>query len=155
MVIFTTKLSKTKLIAIIAAAAAITLLLVFLANRNTGTSITTAAGTKLTTPEARVEFLASCGYTVSEPPVRTQEVLIPKEWNEVYERYAQLQSSQGFELKKYKDKKVMQYVYLVENWPEESADPVYATLLVYKDKLIGGELTRGGENGFLRPLLST
>lgn len=154
MVIFTTKLSKGKLIGIVAAAAALLLLIIFLANRGTGTAMETAAGTKLETPESRVEFLASCGYTVAQEPVKTQEVLIPKEWNEVYEQYAAIQSSQGFELKKYKGKKVMQYIYRVENWPEESPEPVYATLLVYKDKLIGGEITRGGENGFLKPLLS-
>lgn len=155
MVIFTTKLSKAKLIGIVAAAAALLLLIIFLANRGTGTAIATAAGTKLETPESRVDFLASCGYTVSQEPVRTQEVLVPKEWNEVYDQYAALQASQGFDLKKYKGKKVMQYVYRIENWPEAGTEPVYATMLLYKDKLIGGEIARGGANGFLKPLLST
>lgn len=154
MVIFTAKLSKGKLAAIAAAAAAVILLVIFLANRGTGTAIATAAGTKLESPEDRVEFLGSCGYTVSLTPARAQEVLIPKEWNEVYAQYAALQSSQGFDLKKYRGKKVMQYTYVIEDWPEEDSDPVCAVLLVYKDKLVGGEIKRGGENGFIRPLLS-
>ena len=140
MLIVTAKLSKGKLIGIVAAAAALLILIIFLANRGTGTSMETAGSGKLDTPERRIEYLSSLGYTVEAEPVRTQEVLIPKEWNEVYEQYAAIQSSQGFKLTK---------------WSEPDSDPVYATLVCYKGRLIAGELTRGGENGFLRPLLST
>lgn len=155
MVIFTAKLSKPKLIGIVAAAAAVILFIVFLANRGTGTELEPAAATKLSTPESRVEFLSGLGYTVSQDPIRTQEVQIPKEFTEVYEQYNALQQSQGFDLTKYQGKRVMQYVYRIENWPEENSEPVYVTLLLYKNKLIGGEITRGGEDGFLRPLLGT
>lgn len=154
MVILTAKLSKGKLIGIVAAAAALVLLIVFLANRGTGTAIETAAPKKLDTPESRIEYLSSLGYTVASEPVRTQEVLIPKEWNEIYEQYAAIQSTQGFKLSKYKGKHAMQYVYEITNWPEGGTEPVYATLLCCKGKLIAGELTRNGPDGFLRPLLS-
>ena len=43
MVILTAKLSKGKLIGIVAAAAALVLLIIFLANRGTGTALETAA----------------------------------------------------------------------------------------------------------------
>ena len=154
MFIYTAKLSKGKMAIVAAIAAAVILLMILLMNRGTGTSMETAAP-KLSIPEARVEYLASCGYTVSPEPLRTQEVLIPKEFTEVYDQYNSLQQSQGFDLLKYRGKRVMQYVYAIENWPEENADPVYATLLVYKNKLIGGDISRGGEDGFLRPLLET
>ena len=152
MFIYTAKLSKGKMTAVAVIAAAVILLMIFLMNRGTGTSMETAAP-KLSTPEARTEYLASCGYAVSPDPVRTQEVLIPKEFTEVYEQYNTLQQSQGFDLLKYRGKRVMQYVYAIENWPEENSDPVYATLLFYKNKLIGADISRGGEDGFLRPLL--
>ena len=155
MLIVTAKLSKGKLIGIVAAAAALLILIIFLANRGTGTSMETAAPGKLDTPERRIEYLSSLGYTVDQEPVRTQEVLIPKEWNEVYEQYAAIQASQGFKLTKYKGKRVMQYVYHITNWSEPDSEPVYATLVCYKGRLIAGELTRGGEDGFLRPLLTT
>lgn len=154
MFIYTAKLSKGKMAIVAAIAATVILLMIFLMNRGTGTSMETAAP-KLSTPESRVEFLSSCGYTVSPQPIRTQEVLIPKEFTEVYDQYNTLQQSQGFDLTKHRGKKVMQYVYTIENWPEENSDPVYATLLVYKNKLIGADISRGGEDGFLRPLLET
>ena len=155
MLIVTAKLSKGKLIGIVAAAAALLILIIFLANRGTGTSMETAAPGKLSTSEQRVAYLASLGYTVDPEPVRTQEVLIPKEWNEVYEQYAAIQSAQGFKLSKCKGKRVMQYVYHITNWSEPDSDPVYAKLVCYKGRLIAGELTRSGEDGFLRPLLAT
>jgi hypothetical protein len=155
MVIVTAKLSKPKLIGIVAAAAAVIVLVIVLSCRSSTQELAQAAGTKLETPESRVSFLASCGYTVTQEPTRTQEVLIPKEFTEVYDQYNALQQSQGFDLTKYQGKKVMQYVYQIENYPEDNGDPVYATLLLYKNKLIGCDLSRGGTEGFLRPLLST
>lgn len=152
MFIVTAKLSKGKLIGIACAAVAVILVIIALANRPDGTQ--TTAAVKIETPQSRVEYLASCGYTVSETPARTQEVLIPETFNEVYEQYNALQKSQGFDLTRYQGKTVMQYVYLVENYPEDGSDPVYATLLLYKNKLIGADLSRGGENSFLRPLLT-
>lgn len=153
MFIFTAKLSKAKLIGIISAAAALILFIIFLSNRGTGITMEPTAAAKLATPESRVSFLASAGYTVSSEPVRTQEVQIPETFSQVYEQYNQLQLSQGFDLTKYQGKRVMQYVYLIENWPEESSEPVYATLLICKNRLIGADIARGGEDGFLRPLL--
>ena len=154
MVIVTTKLSKPKLIGILCGAAAVLLLILVLANRGGGDGVETAAGKKLDTPASRVEFLASCGYGVSQEPARTQEVAIPKEWTQVYTQYNAIQQSQGFDLSRYKGKRVMQYVYLVPDYPGEGSEPVYATLLLYKNKLIGADLSRGGPEGFLRPLLS-
>ncbi len=154
MVILTAKLSKPKLIGIVCAAAALLLLVIVLANRSGGSDIQETAGKKLETPESRVEFLASCGYTVSDEPARTQEVRIPEAFNEVYTRYNAIQQSQGFDLTKYQGKTVLQVVYQVENYPGESSEPVYATLLLYRNKLIGADLSRGGTEGFLQPLLA-
>lgn len=154
MFIFTAKLSKFKLLAIAGAAVLVVLLVVILANRSSAADITQTAAAKLETPESRVEYLAQLGYTVAQDPVKTQEVRIPKEFNEVYEQYNTLQKTQGFDLTKYRGKGVMQYVYQVENYPDGGEEPVYATLLLYKGKLIGGDLSRGGADGFLRPLMT-
>lgn len=154
MFIFTAKLSKFKLLAIAGAAVLVVLLVVILANRSSAADITQTAAAKLEAPESRVEYLAQLGYTVAQDPVKTQEVRIPKEFNEVYEQYNTLQKTQGFDLTKYQGKGVMQYVYQVENYPDGGEEPVYATLLLYKGKLIGGDLSRGGADGFLRPLMT-
>ena len=43
----------------------------------------------------------------------------------------------------------MRYVYRVNNYPG-STEPVYATLLVYKNKIIGGDITDTAAKGHIR-----
>ena len=142
MVIMTAKLSRPKLIIIRSAASAV---------QETGGK----KAVKLDTPESRVAFLSEAGYTVEETPVRTQEVRIPESFSEVYEAYNDIQKAQGFDLSKYRDKTVLQVVYQVTDYPVTGDEPVLVTLLIYKNKLIGADLSRGGPEGFLRPLLET
>ena len=154
MMIVTAKLSKPKLLGIVCAAAAVVILMIVLSARGAMAQHTFGAKNKLETPESRVEFLLTQGYQVSQEPVRVQEVKIPEEFTEVYEAYNAIQKAQGMDLSRYRGKRVTQYVYAVENYPEAGSEPVYATMLLYKNKLIGADLSRGGSESFLRPLLS-
>lgn len=157
MVIMTAKLSKPKLIGIVCGAAAVIILIIVLSSRSAATRLQETAGRrhlKLETSEARVAFLEESGYTVAQEPVRVQEVRIPEEFSEVYEQYNAIQQTQGFNLEKYRGKTVTQAVYQVLDYPGEGDSPVYATLLLYKNKLIGADLSRGGTENFLRPLLA-
>ena len=64
-------------------------------------------------------------------------------------RYNTLQKAQGYDLSKFAGKTVMRYVYKVNNYPS-STEPVYATLLVYKGKVIGGDVTDTAAKGHIR-----
>jgi hypothetical protein len=86
--------------------------------------------------------------------VESNQVRIPAETSPVYERYNTLQKSQGFDLTPYAGKQVMRFVYKVNNYPG-ATEPVYATVLVYKNRVIGGDITDtaagGNIRGFSRP----
>ena len=43
----------------------------------------------------------------------------------------------------------MRYVYKINNYPN-ATEPVYATLLVYKNQIIGGDVTDTGAKGVVR-----
>ena len=43
----------------------------------------------------------------------------------------------------------MRYVYKVSNYPG-ATEPVYATLLIYKNEIIGGDVTDSAPNGQIR-----
>ena len=43
----------------------------------------------------------------------------------------------------------MRYVYKIRNYPG-AKDPVYATLLMYKDQIIGGDVTDTSAKGVIR-----
>ena len=76
---------------------------------------------------------------------------IPTEFNEVFTRYNELQQSQGFDLAPYAGKRAKRYVYRVTEGVE--GDNICATLLIYKDTVIGADLSCVEGEGFLRALL--
>ena len=100
------------------------------------------------------KFLKNHGWEVQTAPTESGQVRIPEESSEVFDRYNALQKSQGYDLSKYAGEAVMRYVYQVENYPGTD-EPVYATVLVYKNQIIGGDVTntsaKGAIGGFKMP----
>ncbi len=96
----------------------------------------------------RAKFLLSYGWEVSTVPLEVVQVTIPNEFNEVYKKYNQLQISQGFDLSNYKGKAVTRYTYSIVNYPD-GIENVRANLLVYKNKVIGGDICTLDIRGFM------
>ena len=113
-----------------------------------------AAGPSMAGNTQRIQFLSDMGWQVSADPVEACEIKIPREMSPVYERYNNLQKSQGYDLSDYAGKKALRYVYEIKNYPG-AKDPVYATLLVFKDSIIGGDITDTGTDGKIRGLKNT
>lgn len=102
---------------------------------------------KVKTAEDRVRFLTQYGYTVEAEPIENCEVTIPKEFDKVFAAYNELQKTEGLDLSRYKGKTVTRYTYKVTNY-EGYSDTVYANLLVYKNKVIGGDICSADPHGF-------
>ncbi len=96
------------------------------------------------TVQEQITFLSELGYEVKDFPVYADEVAIPKMFDSVYTRYNELQKAQGLNLEKYSGKTVMRYTYEVQDAGEDAS---YVTLLIYKNRIIGGDVTVTGENG--------
>ena len=137
MLVMTAKVDKKKIIIVVAAVLAVIAILALLFSGNDSTP---TASTGVASNDARVAFLKSFGWDVTTSPVESGQVRVPESGNEVFSRYNELQKSQGYDLTKYAGKKVMRYVYKINNYPD-AKEPVYATLLVYKDRIIGGDIT--------------
>ena len=138
MLILTTKVDKPKLM--LAAIAVIGAILLLLALTGGDSAPTAAMDHAADTNDARVKFLTDLGWEVTPSPTESGEIRIPKAGDQVFDRYNELQKSQGYDLHKYAGKKVMRYVYQINNFPD-AKEPVYATVLVYKDRIIGGDIT--------------
>ena len=115
-----------------------------------GEDVSTAAAA-VSNNEERVKFLQELGWQTAESPVESSRVKIPKENSEVFSRYNNLQKSQGYDLSQYAGKQVMRYVYKITNYPG-ATEPVYATLLVYKNQVIGGDITDTAAKGKIQGL---
>ena len=73
------------------------------------------------------------------------------EFDKVFAAYNELQKGEGLDLARYKGKKVMRYTYKITNY-EGYSDPVYANLLIYKNKVVGGDVCSADPNGFAHGL---
>ena len=146
MMVMTAKVNLKKVLLALAAVAALVLALIALLGG--GKSTQTSAPT-MSSNDARVKFLTDFGWEVTTSPVESSQVKIPSESSEVFDRYNALQKSQGYDLSSYAGKTVMRFVYKINNYPN-ATEPVYATLLVYKNQIIGGDVTDTSAKGVVR-----
>ena len=98
--------------------------------------------------EQRLKYLQSFGWEVSEEPTEIVEVAIPTEFNDVYEKYNILQKKQGFDLSPYRGKTVKRWTYDVTNYPDNKPH-IKANLLVFENKIIGGDICSLELDGFM------
>lgn len=101
----------------------------------------------------RQEFLKQMGWEVSGEFDECRQVLIPEQFNEVYEGYNELQKQQGFDLSAYKGKSCDVYTYKVKNYKgHEDKDDVRCNLMICDDVLIGGDVSSTELDGFMQGL---
>ena len=147
MMILTAKVDFKKIMVVLLSLAAVLLALILIfGGKSEGAAAATSA---VTANDDRVKFLESFGWQVTPTPKEASQVRIPEESGEMFRRYNALQKGQGYDLSKFSGKKVMRYVYEVNNYPG-AQEPVYATVLVYKNKVIGGDVTDTAAQGKIR-----
>ncbi len=149
MMVMTAKVNMKKIVIVLSAAVALILAMLLLLGGHD--SATPTAAPSVSDNDTRVKFLSDMGWEVVTAPVQSSQVRIPKTPTEVYNRYNELQKSQGYDLSRYAGKHVMRYVYTITNF-EGATQPVYATLLVYKNQIIGGDVTDTGAKGIIQGL---
>ena len=103
------------------------------------------------TNEDRVALLQALGWEVEPTPGESASVSIPREFDKVFSAYNELQRRQGLDLAKYAGRTVERYTYTVTNY-EGYEGKVLANLLVYRNRVIGGDICSAESNGFLQGL---
>lgn len=155
MFIFTARVTKQRLAA--GAAALILLCGAALAvssrsgERSINASAPAAISQKVRSNEDRIAYLEQLGWQVSAEPVVVEELLVPEELDETYDEYLQLQSAQGFDLTGLCGKRVKRYTYEIINYPTGETG-VQISLLIYKNRVVGGEVLSPRLDGFLHGL---
>ncbi|MCI8807596.1 MAG: DUF4830 domain-containing protein [Oscillospiraceae bacterium] len=151
MIIFTARIPKRRLMA--GAAAVLCCVSAILAFGLTlrGRAVAVSAEVKhIKTNDDRLAYLSGLGWQVSPQPMATEELLIPEEFADSYQDYLKLQADQGFDLTQYRGKRVKRYTYQLTNYPAQ-AEPVQISLLIYRDKVIGGQI-QSSSGSFLHGL---
>ncbi len=155
MFVITAKFNKRKVISALIAAVVIAAVLIICFSGG-GSSGGTASPASLTAivknNDQRVAYLESFGWQVSAEPVDQQEIIIPKEFSDVYVQYNELQTEQGFNLKDYCGLEAVRYTYQVTNHPTAQGT-VVADIIVYRNQVIAGDIQcLSADNGFMAGL---
>lgn len=99
------------------------------------------------TEDDRQTFIKQFDYEIKNTPLEVLSVTIPEEFDAVYKEYNNIQRSQGLNLEKYKGKEAVRYTYEVTNYKYDGT--VFATIIVYKDKIIAGDICSADKDGFI------
>jgi hypothetical protein len=97
------------------------------------------------------EFLSQYGWEVEAEPFEECEITIPKEFDKVMTSYNEIQKQQGLDLSKYAKKSAKRYTYKITNYPDYNGT-VYANVIVYRDKVISGDICSADAKGFIHTL---
>lgn len=151
MIIYTARVPKKRLLAVSAAVLCCMFAVLAFTFTLSGRAVAVSAEVKhIKTNDDRLAYLSGLGWQVSPQPVATEELLIPEEFGDSYQGYLKLQADQGFDLTQYRGKRVKRYTYQLTNYPAQ-AEPVQIALLVYKNRVVGGQI-QSASGSFLHGL---
>ena len=154
MFIYSVRASTLKFAAIVVVGVAIFVsLFVFIPPYDDTSYVDTVAISyeKIKTDEDRRAFLSSLGYEASSAECENVRVKIPREFDRIYAGYNEIQKAMGFDLSKYRNREVERYTYTLTNY-EGYEGTVYANLLVYRGKIVGGDICSQATDGFVHGL---
>jgi hypothetical protein len=150
MFVLSFKMTKTRLALGIISIVAVTALAFSLFDNSLNAEQTaTKVENKAASNEERLLFLSSFGWETDKEPAEVVEVIIPNEFDVVYEKYNAIQKAEGYDLSKYKGKRVKRYTYVIKNYPTKQEATINANLLVYDNKIIGGDVCSVALGGFI------
>lgn len=108
--------------------------------------------TNAQTARDREQFLSQFGWEIGGDPLDVRDVTIPAEFDEALAAYNETQKSMGFDLEKYRGRRVKKWVYSVTNYPGD-VRWARATLLIYEGRVIGGDISGHGRERFTHSLM--
>ena len=157
MFVYSLRAGTVKLVGVICVALTVLITLIaFVPTYTTDNSAAANAGEvavsysydKVKTQDDVVGFLSQFGWQVNATPVEVKTVTIPSEFDKVFAAYNELQKAQGLNLLKFKNKEVTRYTFAITNYADYNGT-VYANVLVYRNKVIGGDICSADVSGFI------
>lgn len=121
---------------------------------NEDTSQINTVSLSASTQDELISFVSSLGYTVKNEPDTVEEIIIPEEFDNIYEQYNELQKSSGLDLSWYKGCTAKKWTFTITDYPGyEERDCIKINLIVYGKRIIGGDICSVELDGFMTGLL--
>lgn len=109
-----------------------------------------ATGTKVVSESSLMTFISNYGWEVDDEPDEVREVIIPAEFDDVYNNYNEIQLKQGYDLKAFAGERVKRWTYTVKNYPGYVGEEcIKINILVFNGKVIGGDVCSVELDGFM------
>ena len=95
------------------------------------------------------QYLSGLGWESSDVPIENETVRLSGDSQPMLDYFAMLKDC-GFDLQQYEGTEVKRYTFLIKNYPSDTY--VYANVLVYKGKVVGGDIMTRELDGFMKGL---
>ena len=148
MYVVSVKLNSKKLLSAIAILCVVVAILCVSIPQKSSDVLTSNVSDAGKTTQQHIDFLNAYGYNITEKPIQIQEIIIPQEFSADYEKYNDYQKLSGFDLSKFKGYRAKKYTYKVLDY-QGSSDEVVANILIYNNKIIGGDVCSTTLGGFV------
>lgn len=156
MFLVSLKSLKGKLVLLVSAVVAIVIVFAVISSSENAEKSEPTDGTlkfSASTEAERMSFITALGLTVENDPSGVTEIKIPDEFDETFTNYNEIQKQSGLDLEPYKGCTVKKWTYTVKNYPGyEESQSIRINLLVYKGKIIGGDICSLEIDGFMKGL---
>ena len=106
--------------------------------------------TKIRTSEDVISFLSELGWDTSLTGITMKDTTLPEQLDETFINYNTIQLKQNCDLTAYLGKPVTIYTAEITNY--NTSDTVYATIIVHKGTVIGGDIHSASMDGFMHTL---
>lgn len=102
----------------------------------------------INTEEDIIKFIEGFGWEVDNVPIEKEDVTIPAEFDKVFINYNEIQKKQGLDLSLYSGKTVTRYTFKVTNYKDYQGT-VYANVIIYRSRVVGGDICSASPEGFV------
>lgn len=100
----------------------------------------------------RVAFIEQFGIKVKGASKESKSFVMPDSFDRVLAGYNEIQKKQGLDLSKYCKKKITRYTYEVDGYEDYDGE-VLVNLLVYRNRIVGCDISSADPNGFVKELI--
>lgn len=114
-------------------------------------TVETVSFSRVKTDEDRLKLLTDLGWKTTGEVVEEESFILPETFDRVLLGYNEIQKDQGLDLTRYRKKKVTRYTYEITNYPDYEGR-VYANLIVWRGRVIAGDISSADPMGFVRGL---
>lgn len=99
------------------------------------------------------DFVRSYGWEIDAHPIECEEVLLPKEFDDVYSQYNELQKKASLDLLPYRGRRGVRYTFSVLNYQSEKGEiSPRANVIMVDGAAIGGDVCTTELGGFMHSL---